>query len=422
MNHLETKFRTADVGDVRVFYREAGAPDAPVLLLLHGFPTSSHMFRDLMHRLSDRYRVVAPDLPGFGHTVTPPGFVFTFDALATVMDGFVRAIGLDRFALFVFDYGAPVGFRLALAAPERITALISQNGNAYEEGLSEGWNPIRNYWADPSAANREALRGFLTPETTRWQYAHGADESRLSPDGHTLDSALLARPGQDDIQLDLFRDYASNLALYPAFQRWLRESRPPVLAVWGRNDPFFLPPGAEAYRRDVPDAEVRFLDTGHFAVETHAAEIADAIRDFLARRLPQHAAAAPTDAVSLVRRFYEALGRGDAPGALGCLHQDVEWTEAERFPYYGGTWHGPLAVRDNLLARIGQDWDGFSATADRFVTEGDRVVSLGTYRGTYKATGKSVTAPFAHVWTVRDGLLARFEMYTDTAKFLEALQ
>lgn len=419
MNQLQTSFRTVEVGDVGVFYREAGDPAAPALLLLHGFPTSSHMFRDFLHRLADRYHVIAPDLPGFGQTRTPPGFVHTFESLAGVVAGFTRAIGLDRFALFVFDYGAPVGFRLALAEPGRVTALISQNGNAYEEGLSSGFDPIRAYWGQPSAANRDALRGLLTPETTRWQYAHGADESRLAPDGYTLDSALLARPGQDDVQLDLFRDYASNVALYPDVQRWLRESRTPVLAVWGRNDPFFLPPGAEAFRRDVPDADVRFFDTGHFALETHAAEIADAVRDFLDRRLPDAGRPAPADEV--VRRFYDALGRGDVPGVLASLHPDVEWTEAERFPYYGGTWHGPLAVRDNLLARLAKDWDGFSATADDFVTEGDRVVSLGAYRGTFKATGKSVTAPFAHVWTVRDGLIRSFTMHTDTAKVLEAV-
>lgn len=418
MDHTQTTFRTVAVGDVGVFYREAGDPASPALLLLHGFPTSSHMYRDLMQRLADRFRVIAPDMPGFGQTATPPGFVYTFASLAAVMDGFTRAIGLERFALYVFDYGAPVGFRLALAEPGRVTAVISQSGNAYEEGLSGGWDPIRAYWAEPSASNRDALRGFLTPETTRWQYAHGSDESRLSPDGPMLDSALLARPGQDDVQLDLLRDYASNVALYPDFQRWLRESRPPVLAVWGRNDPFFLPAGAEAFRRDAPDAEVRFLDAGHFALETHSAEIAGAVRDFLARRLPD---AAPARAADVVRRFYDALGRGDLPGVLASLHPEVEWTEAERFPYYGGTWRGPLAVRDNLLARLAKDWDGFSAVADSFVTEGDRVVSFGAYRGTFKATGKSVVAPFAHAWTVRNGLIASFTMYTDTAKILEAV-
>lgn len=283
MNKLGTTFRTVQVGDTKVFYREAGELSFPVILLLHGFPTSSHMFRDLMPLLSARYRVIAPDLPGFGQTVTAPGFTYTFGALSSVIDGFTKAIGLERFALYVFDYGAPVGFRLALNNPSRITALISQNGNAYEDGLSEGWNPIRTYWAEPNEANRDKLRDLLEPATTKWQYTHGADESRVSPDGYTLDSAYLARPGQEEIQLDLFGDYATNVALYPAFQTWLRDNKPPVLAVWGKNDPFFLPAGAEAFRRDVPEAEIHLLETGHFALETHASEIAGTIEDFLGR-------------------------------------------------------------------------------------------------------------------------------------------
>lgn len=280
------RYRTADFDGSKIFYREAGDAAAPAVLLLHGFPTSSHMFRGLIPLLSDRYRVIAPDLPGFGHSAAPARetFNYTFDNLATVIDGFVRAIGLSRYAIYVFDYGAPVGFRLALAHPEQITAIISQNGNAYVEGLSDGWNPIRKYWSEPSEANRAALRAFLTPETTRWQYVHGvADPESVSPDGYTLDSALLARPGNDEIQLDLFRDYASNVALYPKFQAYFRDKRPPILAAWGKNDPFFLPPGAEAFKRDNPAAEVRLFDTGHFALETHCTEIAAAIRDFLGR-------------------------------------------------------------------------------------------------------------------------------------------
>ena len=280
------RYRTADFDGSKIFYREAGDAAAPAVLLLHGFPTSSHMFRGLIPLLSDRYHVIAPDLPGFGHSEAPARetFNYTFDNLATVIDAFVQAIGLSRYAIYVFDYGAPVGFRLALAHPERITAIISQNGNAYVEGLSDGWNPIRKYWSEPSEANRAALRAFLTPETTRWQYVHGvADPESVSPDGYTLDSALLARPGNDEIQLDLFGDYASNIALYPKFQAYFRDKRPPILAAWGKNDPFFLPPGAEAFKRDNPAAEVRLFDTGHFALETHCTEIAAAIRDFLGR-------------------------------------------------------------------------------------------------------------------------------------------
>jgi len=281
-----TTYRKADVDGSKIFYREAGPADAPALLLLHGFPTASHMFRDLIPLLADRFRLVAPDLPGFGQSDMPAAnsFTYTFDHIAGVIDRFTEIVGLKRFALYVFDYGAPTGFRIAAKHPDRVTAIISQNGNAYEEGLSEGWTPIRAYWQEPSSANREALRSFLTPETTRWQYTHGAaDAAMVSPDGQSLDNFYLARPGADEIQLDLFGDYKSNVALYPTFQKYFRTHKPPLLAAWGRNDPFFLPAGAEAFKRDVPDAVVRFFDTGHFALETHAAEISAAIRDFFAR-------------------------------------------------------------------------------------------------------------------------------------------
>jgi pimeloyl-ACP methyl ester carboxylesterase len=278
-------YRTVDVDGFKVFYREAGRADAPVLLLLHGFPTSSHMFRDLIPLLSDRFCVIAPDLPGFGQSDMPPRekFEYSFERMADVIDRFTEVLGLDRFALYVFDYGAPTGFRIAARHPERITAIVSQNGNAYEEGLSDGWNPIRAYWKDPSKANREALRSMLAPETTYFQYTHGvADPSSVSPDGYTLDDHYLARPGADEIQLDLFGDYKSNIALYPEFQAYFRTHRPRFLAIWGKNDPFFLPPGAEAFKRDMPEAQVRFVDSGHFALETHAKDIAEAITAFLA--------------------------------------------------------------------------------------------------------------------------------------------
>jgi pimeloyl-ACP methyl ester carboxylesterase len=278
-------YRSANVDGLKIFYREAGAADAPALLLLHGFPSSSHMFRDLIPLLADRFHIVAPDLPGFGQSDMPARdkFAYTFDHLAEVIGRFTEVIGLNRFAMYVFDYGAPTGFRIALKHPERITAIISQNGNAYEEGLSDGWTPIRAYWQEPSKANREALRAFLAPETTHWQYTHGVtNEAAVSPDGQSLDNFYLARAGADDVQLDLFGDYRSNVALYPAFQNYFRTHKPPFLAVWGKNDPFFLPPGAEAFKRDIPDAVIRFFDTGHFALETHAREIAAEIRDFLA--------------------------------------------------------------------------------------------------------------------------------------------
>ena len=288
-------YKHAIVDGTKIFYREAGNNQAPVIVLLHGFPTSSHMFRNLIPALARRYHVVAPDLPGFGFSDAPDRrqFRYTFAHLAEVIGKFTEVIGLERFAIYIFDYGAPVGLRLALAHPERITAIISQNGNAYEEGLSEGWNPIQKYWKEPTAENRAALREFLTPAATRWQYLYGVeDETRVAPESYTLDSALLGRPENDEIQLDLFLDYASNVALYPKFQEYFRTQRPPLLAVWGTKDPFFLPPGAEAFRRDNPDAEVRFFDTGHFALETHAGAIGEAIGEFLERRLRTKVSAA----------------------------------------------------------------------------------------------------------------------------------
>jgi pimeloyl-ACP methyl ester carboxylesterase len=278
-------YRTVDVNGLKVFYREAGTAGAPKLLLLHGFPSSSHMFRDLIPLLADRFHIIAPDLPGFGRSDMPPrdAFAYTFDHIADVIDRFTEVVGFDRYAIYVFDYGAPTGFRLAVRHPERITAIISQNGNAYEEGLSDGWNPIRAYWQEPSQEHRDALRAFLAPEATLWQYTHGVpDTTAVSPDGYSLDDFYMARPGVHDIQLDLFGDYRSNVALYPTFQAYFRKHQPRFLAVWGKNDPFFLPPGAEAFKRDIPKAEVRFFDTGHFALETHAGEIATAIRAFLA--------------------------------------------------------------------------------------------------------------------------------------------
>jgi len=280
-----TSIHTVKADGVHVFYRAAGDPTAPVVLLLHGFPASSFMFRELIPRLATDYRVVAPDLPGFGFTEVPAErhYVFSFDALATTITAFTQALHLDRYTLYVFDYGAPTGFRLAIADPERVTAIVSQNGNAYEEGLGDAWGPIRAYWAAPTATNRETLRQqILTAEGTRWQYTHGVTHpEHVAPESYTLDAALLERPGNKDIQLDLFLDYASNVRLYPVFQDYLRKSQPPLLAIWGKNDPFFIPAGAEAFQKDLPQATVRFLDTGHFATETHVMEIAAAMKEFL---------------------------------------------------------------------------------------------------------------------------------------------
>jgi len=285
---MQVEFHSQTVGEAEVFYRLAGPADAPVILLLHGFPTAGHMFRDLIPQLAERYRVIAPDLPGFGNTKLPPGFTYTFDNLAAVIGGFVEALHLERYALYIFDYGSPVGLRLAMAHPERVTAIVSQNGNAYIEGLSAEWAPWRNYWANPSADNREACRISLDPDVIRTgQYLHGADAALVSPDGYTLDNAYMARPGADENQLDLILDYASNLALYPAFQAYFRKYAPPLLAIWGRNDPHFLPAGALAFRQDLPHAEIVLLDTGHFALETHAAEIGAAMRRFLADHIAE---------------------------------------------------------------------------------------------------------------------------------------
>ena len=279
-----TTYHTETVGDVEVFYRQAGADDAPVLLLLHGFPSSSHQYRELIPLLADEYRVIAPDLPGFGNTVAPPRgeYEYTFDNLARTIEGLINKLQLEKYAMYMFDYGAPIGFRLAVANPDHVTALISQNGNAYEEGLSPGFEPVQKYWAEPTQENRDALRGFLARETTVWQYTAGVPEDRLnriSPDSINHDQANLDRDAE--IQLDLFKSYESNVAAYPQWQAYMRKHQPPVLAVWGKHDPFFIPPGAEAFKRDVPDAVVELIDTGHWALETHLDVVANSIRSFL---------------------------------------------------------------------------------------------------------------------------------------------
>jgi pimeloyl-ACP methyl ester carboxylesterase len=279
-----------DADGVRVFYRETGDPNAPVVLLLHGFPASSFQYRELIPRLADRYRVIAPDLPGFGFTEVPASrnYVYTFDALAKTIEAFTDALNLKSYALYIFDYGAPTGLRLAMAHPERVTAIVSQNGNAYEEGLGDAWAPLRRYWSDPSAENRNAIRGILNAEGMKREYSIGMPSSDVvAPESYTLDAALLARPGNVDIQLDLFLDYANNVKLYPKFQEYFRTSKPPLLAIWGKNDLYFIPPGAEAFRRDIPNATVQLLDTGHFALETHLEEIAIAMRKFLAANIRQ---------------------------------------------------------------------------------------------------------------------------------------
>ena len=279
-----TSIHRTKADGINIFYREAGPADAPVVMLLHGFPTSSFQYRDLIPRLAARYRVVAPDLPGFGFTEVPPerNYKYSFESIAKTIEAFTDALGLKRYALYVFDYGAPTGLRLALAHPERVAAIVSQNGNAYEEGLGDAWEPIQKYWRNPTPENREPLREALSLEGIRWQYTHGVpDPGAIAPEGYTLDAALIERPGNADIQLDLFLDYANNVKLYPAFQEYFRTSKPQLLAIWGRNDPFFIPPGAEAFKRDNPNATVQILETGHFALETHVEEIAARMQAFL---------------------------------------------------------------------------------------------------------------------------------------------
>lgn len=283
----QVHYKTMDVQGVNLFYREAGAADAPTVLLLHGFGASSHMFRDLIPQLAGKYHVIAPDLPGFGQTSAAPGvrFSYTFDKLASVIDAFTVAKGVDRYAMYVFDYGAPVGWRLAVKSPHKITAIVSQNGNAYEEGLSAGWADMRKAWAEPSAANREALRRFNTLDMIKWQYTEGVtDASLIAPESWQLAHAAIERIGVD-AQMDLLLDYGQNIKQYAQLHDFFRRSQPPTLAIWGRNDPFFIPAGAEAFKRDNPKAEVRFLDTGHFAIETHGKEIAAAMLAFLDRSI-----------------------------------------------------------------------------------------------------------------------------------------
>ena len=282
--------KTIKVGDLDIFYREAGQKDAPAILLLHGFPTSSQMFRKLLPALADEFRVVVPDYPGYGHSAMPSRekFTYTFDNVAKVMDEFTAKVGLTRFAIYVQDYGAPVGYRLAVAHPERITAIVVQNGNAYEEGLdNDFWKPIKAYWPEPkSQEKRDALRTFLTYDATKWQYLTGVKDPELvSPDGAAHDQYLLDRPGNDEIQLDMFLSYGSNPPLYPKWQEYFRKHQPPMLIAWGKNDPIFPPAGAEPYKRDLKTLEYHLLDAGHFALETDGDEIARLMRDFLGKHV-----------------------------------------------------------------------------------------------------------------------------------------
>ena len=277
-----TFLRRVTADGISIFYREAGPADRPVVLLLHGFPTSSFQFRELIPRLADKYRVIAPDLPGFGFTEVPAerNYTYTFDSLAKSIEAFTDALALQRYALYIFDFGAPTGLRLAVSRPERVTAIFSQNGNAYEEGLGETWAPLKQYWNNETVENREMVRKLLGADGIRFQYFHGVPNlERIAPESYTLDTALIARPGNMEIQLDLHLDYRNNIPAYPKFHEYFRQYRPPFMAIWGKNDPFFIPAGAEAYKKDLPSASIRFVDSGHFALETHVEEIAEGMRE-----------------------------------------------------------------------------------------------------------------------------------------------
>ncbi len=285
MNNTSIHYRNIKVKGLNLFYREAGKAGSAIILLLHGYPTSSHMFRNLIPILSKEYHVIAPDLPGFGYSDAPDNktFTYTFDNLAGTMQAFIDQLGLKRFAIYIFDYGAPVGLRLSMANPEKITGIISQNGNAYEEGLSKEWNPIQKYWKDSSQANRESLRDFVSEKATWFQYHEGvSDPSLIAPEAYLLDQYFLDRPGNVEIQLDLVKDYRTNVAMYPGFHQYFKAYRPKLLLVWGNKDPYFLPAGAEAYKKDLPDAKLKFYDTGHFALETNVTEIGTDILEFMA--------------------------------------------------------------------------------------------------------------------------------------------
>jgi len=289
MNPSAVFHRRIDVAGTEIFYREAGERDAPAIILLHGFPSSSHMFRNLIPALADRYHVIAPDLPGFGLSAMPPAdqFAYTFANFAQIVAAFLDRIAVSHYALYVMDYGAPTGLRLALDHPDRISALIIQNGNAYEEGMGEFWDQTRAYWSDGGRVGRDGMRPFLTMEGTRFQYLTGArDPARIDPATWLHDQLFLDRPGAAEIQLDIIYDYRTNVALYPAFHAYFRRHQPPTLVLWGANDPIFLAVGARAYLRDMPDAELHFFDTGHFALEERADEMMPVMLDFLARALP----------------------------------------------------------------------------------------------------------------------------------------
>jgi pimeloyl-ACP methyl ester carboxylesterase/ketosteroid isomerase-like protein len=411
-----TTNRIVNVDGHNIFVREAGDRSMPAIVLLHGFPSSSHMFRGLIPLLAKHFRVIAPDMIGFGHSDAPSvdTFEYSFDNLASVTRKLLERLEVDSYVLYVHDYGGPVGFRLATAAPEKVRGLVVQNANAYMEGVSEAvaglFMPL---WKEQNAQTLGAARGFLTAEATKGQYVAGAKNAALlDPTAWLVDQALLDRPGIAEAQLALFVDYQSNVALYDTWHAYLREHQPKTLVLWGKNDPFFLVPGAEAYKRDVPSAEVVLLDGGHFALEEHVEEIAARITQLFA----------PASARQTVAAFYEALGRGALDAALGLLSADVRWNDPKGFPY-GGALNGPGEVRAQVFERIFGDWAPFAIEVTRIAAleDGQWVVAIGRYTGTAKASGRSMESPFVHIWGVRGEWLARFDTHCDTKAIHDAL-
>jgi pimeloyl-ACP methyl ester carboxylesterase/ketosteroid isomerase-like protein len=412
----DIKLRTVRIDDLDVFVREAGDPAAPAIVLLHGFPTSSHMFRDLIPLLADRFRVIAPDMIGFGHSDAPSveKFRYTFDNLANVTEKLLLKLEVTSYVLYVHDFGGPVGMRLALRHPERVRGLVVQNANAYMEGVSDAVASLfMPLWKEQSSTTLAAARGFLSAEATKMQYTAGAhDPSRLNPDAWAHDQALLDRPGVAEAQLALFVDYQTNVAAYDSWHAYFRDQQPRTLVVWGKNDPFFLVPGAEAYLRDLKDAELVLLDGGHFALEEHAETVAAHIKRVFGLRTGPES----------VGEFYQRLAAGDLDGALGLLASDVSWNDPEGFPY-GGRLNDPTAVKERVFARLLGDWTGFGVLVDRTVVSADgrSVVAIGRYTGTHKATRRSLDIRFAHVWDTSRGALTRFETFTDTAVLRDAM-
>ncbi len=408
--------RTVDIDGIHVFVREAGDRGAPAIVLLHGFPASSHMFRELIPRLADRFRVIAPDMVGYGHSDAPRvgQFKYTFDNLTDVTRKLLQQLEADSYVLYMHDFGGPIGMRIATSAPDRVRGLVIQNANAYMEGVSPAvaglFMPL---WKEQNAETLAAARGFLSAESTKMQYTAGArDPSQVDPDSWTLDQALLDRPGVADAQLSLLIDYEKNVGLYDAWHAYLRSQEPPTLLVWGKNDPFFLAAGAEAYKRDLPNAEVVLLDGGHFALEEYPDEIADQIkRTFL-----------PLGATLLVREFYGKLSAGKLDAALSLLASDIQWSDPKGFPY-GGKLTSPAQVKSRVFEAIGADWPSFGITAERFVegTDGRTVVVLGRYTGKHGKSGRSLDVPFAHVWGTTGGALTSFFTHTDTAELRAAM-